>query len=69
MKAKFALGPIVATPAALKVLEANHVSSLNLIHRHMSGDWGDLEGLFRRYGDDCVWTDVCGVTVLDERCV
>ncbi len=39
---KFALGQIVATPAALALLEAHHVSPLDLLARHVSGDWGEL---------------------------
>lgn len=39
---KFALGQVVATPAALAVLEERHVSPLDLLTRHVSGDWGEL---------------------------
>lgn len=39
---KFALGQIVATPAALALLEEHHVSPLELLARHVSGDWGDV---------------------------
>lgn len=39
---KFALGQLVATPAALAVLEEHHISPLNLLTRHVSGDWGEL---------------------------
>ena len=39
---KFSLGQIVATPAALALLEEHHVSPLDLLARHVSGDWGEL---------------------------
>jgi hypothetical protein len=38
---KFLLGHLVATPAALKALDHNHISGIDLINRHLSGDWGD----------------------------
>lgn len=31
--------------------------------------WGDLEGLLGGDGDYGAWSDLCGVTVLGERCV
>lgn len=39
---KFELGQILATPAALEVLEANNLLPQQLIRKHMSGDWGVL---------------------------
>lgn len=39
---KFPLGQIVATPAALALLEEYQVSPLDLLARHVSGDWGEL---------------------------
>ena len=38
----FQLGRVVATPAALALLEKHGVSSATLLNRHQSGDWGDL---------------------------
>jgi hypothetical protein len=40
--AKFPLGQIVATPAALALLAHHKFSSSALINRHVRGDWGDL---------------------------
>jgi hypothetical protein len=40
--AKFPLGQIVATPAALALLEHQKFSSSALVNRHVRGDWGDL---------------------------
>ncbi len=38
----FSLGQLVATPGALKVLEANSMIPMRLIARHSIGDWGDV---------------------------
>ena len=38
----FTLGQIVATPGALS-LEERGVNLLKYLHRHLSGDWGDLD--------------------------
>ncbi len=41
-KPLFDLGPIVATPGALEDLERNGMTGLELLKRHVTGDWGDL---------------------------
>ena len=38
----FLLGRVVATPAALALLEKHGVSSATLLNRHQRGDWGDF---------------------------
>lgn len=38
----FALGQLVATPAALALLASFGVSSAELLMRHQSGDWGEV---------------------------
>lgn len=38
----FQLGRVVATPAALALLEKHGVASVTLLNRHQRGDWGDL---------------------------
>lgn len=40
---RFSLGQIVATPGALQALENAHQTPRELIARHVSGDWGDLD--------------------------
>jgi UDP-N-acetylmuramyl pentapeptide synthase len=40
--AAFELGQIVATPAALELLERNRLQPIRLILRHVGGDWGEL---------------------------
>lgn len=42
-RALFALGAVVATPAALEVLRAAEVSFLSLLSRHVKGDWGNTD--------------------------
>ena len=41
-KPTFNLGPIVSTPGALEALGRNQSNGLDYLHRHASGDWGDL---------------------------
>ncbi|WP_426115981.1 hypothetical protein [Massilia sp. PWRC2] len=41
-KPLFALGQVVATPGALHAMTELDFSPLALIHRHATGDWGDL---------------------------
>jgi hypothetical protein len=43
MSNRFPLGQCVATPGALRALEANHTSPLPYLMRHVSGDWGELD--------------------------
>ena len=39
---KFALGHLVATPAALTAAEAHGIDLQVLLARHHAGDWGDV---------------------------
>lgn len=39
----FPLGQIVATPGALDALDTAAVDGWTLLHRHQSGDWGDVQ--------------------------
>jgi hypothetical protein len=43
LKARFAPGKIVATPAALALLLAEGTSPLTVLMRHLTGDWGNLD--------------------------
>lgn len=53
----FNLGQIVATPAALALLEEHQISPLNLLARHVSGDWGELPAEDAALNDMAVKTD------------
>lgn len=39
----FHLGQIVATPAALALLEKHGMHPATLLQRHVRGDWGDMD--------------------------
>ena len=39
---RFALGRVVATPGALKILEETGADALALLRRHARGDWGEV---------------------------
>lgn len=39
---QFKLGQIVATPGAIQSLQIAELDPLNLLSRHVTGDWGDL---------------------------
>jgi hypothetical protein len=41
-RAKFALGQIVATPGAIELMKMSNIDGLELLQRHVTGDWGDL---------------------------
>lgn len=41
-KPLFALGQVVATRGAMNAMAELRIAPLDLIHRHVTGDWGDL---------------------------
>ena len=41
--ALFKTGALVATPAALKLLQEHNIAPIQLLSRHIGGDWGDLD--------------------------
>jgi hypothetical protein len=43
MSASFDVGRIVATPGALEALEVSGETPATFLHRHVVGDWGDLD--------------------------
>lgn len=48
MSALFELGVVVATPGALEVLSEAHTLPVELLRRHVAGDWGELDAHDRR---------------------
>jgi hypothetical protein len=52
--AKFPLGQCVATPGALDALARAGVMADVLLHRHESGDWGEVDAEDQRQNDSAV---------------
>jgi len=52
IKPKFCLGRIVATPGALEALAKADQSALEFVHRHVRGDWGQLDDEDRRLNEE-----------------
>ncbi|UVE66919.1 hypothetical protein L2Y90_07355 [Burkholderia pyrrocinia] len=48
---RFKLGRILATPAALKIIADARVSIIDLLIRHMRGDWGELSDSDRQQNE------------------
>ncbi len=42
LQTRFQLGQVVATPGAIVAIEFARSNALELIRRHVAGDWGDL---------------------------
>lgn len=47
-------GQLVATPGALNHLALHDTTPIELIGRHLRGDWGDLGASDRKLNDDAV---------------
>ena len=41
-EARFSLGRVVATPGALQAMKEHGINGLQLLARHVRGDWGDI---------------------------
>jgi hypothetical protein len=54
MAPSFPLGRVVATPGAIGLMEAARIDPVQLLERHQSGDWGDLDGEDWRENDYAV---------------
>lgn len=39
----FSLGQVVGTPGAIAILEQHGIQPVDLLSRHVRGDWGDLD--------------------------
>jgi hypothetical protein len=52
-RAKFTPGRVVATQGALEALAANggEAKAIELLRRHLTGDWGDLDDHDRRQNE------------------
>jgi hypothetical protein len=45
---------VVATPGAIALMEAARIDPVQLLQRHQSGDWGDLDAEDQRENDYAV---------------
>src|SRR5262245_53258450 len=45
-------GRVVATPGAIVAIEFARANAVELLHRHLSGDWGDLSDHDKRLNDE-----------------
>ena len=54
---RFELGRVVATPAALSVLEDSGQMPDDFLHRHVHGDWGDLSEGDREANEEALRDD------------
>lgn len=48
------MGQTVATPGALSLLQRHGVSAIDLLRRHVRGDWGDLGREDRKTNDKAI---------------
>lgn len=51
---RFKLGRILATPGALEVIADARVSIVDLLIRHLRGDWGDMSHSDREQNDRAI---------------
>jgi hypothetical protein len=51
---RFPLGRMVATPGALSLLTANNIGPLQLLDRHVAGDWGELDKADQQANEDAL---------------
>lgn len=68
--ARFALGRIVATPAALQAIDRGGEGALPLLARHQSGDWGEVDAEDRHTNEQALangWRLLSAYTIGDAR--
>ena len=53
----FALGQVVSTPNALAFAENHQLDLLQLLYRHQTGDWGDLEDEDKESNEEALIND------------
>ena len=53
-EAKFQLGRIVATPAAMELVRRKNLALNTFVLRHVTGDWGDMADEDKATNDEAV---------------
>ena len=56
-KQLFELGQVVATPAALDLQERHSMTPMQLLQRHVSGDFGDLCDEDKEANNEAIWNE------------
>lgn len=56
-EAKFDLGRTLATPGALSALVDNQITPIEILARHISGDWGDVDAHDKAANDQALIPD------------
>lgn len=54
-KRLFELGQIVATPGALELLEKHGMTPMQLLQRHVTGDFGNLCDEDKEANNEAIW--------------
>ena len=54
-KQLFELGKVVATPGALELLERHSMTPMQLLHRHCTGDFGNLCEEDKEANNEAIW--------------
>ena len=54
MTARFSLGQTMATPGCLAVLEESGQSPAEFLHRHLNGDFGELDTEDKQANEDAL---------------
>lgn len=54
----FALGQVVSTPNALAFAQKNQIDLGQLLTRHQTGDWGDLEDEDKESNEEALINDI-----------
>lgn len=53
----FELGQIVATPASMELLGKHSITPMQLLRRHITGDFGDLCEEDKESNNEAIWNE------------
>lgn len=63
----FSLGQIVATPGAIKALEEANQDAAEFLHRHVTGDFGEVDEEDRQANEQAITTGTRILSVYQTR--